>query len=254
MKKQFEGKVAVVTGASSGIGKAAALEFGREGANVVVVARRAPESEEAVRMIKEAGGEAIFVKTDVTQANEVEAMIRKTVDTYGRLDFAFNNAGINAPTVAPLAEEREEDFDLVIKVNLKSAWLCMKYEIPQMVKQGGGVIVNDSSIGGLRANILDTTGYVASKHGLIGVTRNAAIQYAKAGIRVNVICPGTIRTELLDHAFSQSPKLEAHVTRLIPMGRTGASEEVAKTVTWLCSDAASYITGQTIVVDGGWLS
>jgi NAD(P)-dependent dehydrogenase (short-subunit alcohol dehydrogenase family) len=253
--KQFKGKVALVTGASSGMGRAAAVLFAREGANVIVAARRAPESEETVRLIKEGGGEAIFIKADVSNAAEVEAMVEKAVETFGRLDCAFNNAGVNASTSTQLANESEEEFDRVLCINLKGVWLCMKYEIRQMIKQrGGGVIVNTSSVGGLRG-VPAAAAYTASKFGVIGLTRNAAVQYAKAGIRINAICPGYTRgTEMMEHLLNNSPEMEGLMKQRIPMGKFGRPENIAETAVWLCSNAASYITGQAIVVDGGVLA
>ena len=255
MVRKFEGKVALVTGGNVGIGRATALAFAREGAKVVIAARRVPEGEEAVRMIEETGGEAIFVKTDVSKTTEAEVLIRKVVDTYGRLDYAFNNAGV-APNrhKVPVAEQTEEEFDRIISINLKGVWLCMRYEIPQMLKQGGGVIVVTSSVDGLRGNAITTGAYIASKHGVIGLVKAAALEYAKAGVRVNTVCPGVIHTSRLEGAMAADPELQVIFEQRIPMGRAGTPGEIAETAVWLCSDAATYITGQTIVVDGGLIA
>lgn len=251
MRGIFEGKVALVTGGNSGMGKATALAFAKEGARVVISARRVPEGVETVEMIRKAGGEAIFIKTDVTKTNEIEALIRKIVETYDRLDFAFNNAGSPELVFAPLALQTEEEFDHLISINLKGAFLCMKYEIPQMLKQGGGVIILTGSLNSLIGTVLGMAPYCASKHGMMGLVKAAALEYAKAGIRVNAVCPGYIRTPMLEDAIGDNPKVEAQMKKGVPVGRMGTPEEIAETVLWLCSDAASYITGQSIVVDGG---
>jgi NAD(P)-dependent dehydrogenase (short-subunit alcohol dehydrogenase family) len=250
MTKQFGGKVALVTGGSSGIGRAAASAFAGEGANVVVADVLVEGGEETVRMIKEAGGEAIFVKTDVSKATEVEALIKKAVETYGRLDCAINNAGVEG-TMAPTADCTEENWDCTININLKGVWLCMKYEIPQMLKQGGGAIVNMASVAGL-VGLQGLPAYCASKGGVVQLTRTAALEYARAGIRVNAVCPGVIRTPLVDRLIAAQPEMEEALTAMEPVGRTGKPEEVAEAVVWLCSDAASFVTGHAMVVDGGF--
>ena len=254
MRLKFEGKVAIVTGGNAGMGRATALAFAREGARVVIAARRVPEGEETVKMIKEAGGEAIFVKTDVSQAAEVKALIGKAIESYGRLDYAFNNAAV-APRQfrAKVADQTEEEFDRILNINLKGVWLCMKYEIPEMIKQNGGVIVNTASVDGFRGNTNNTSAYVASKHGVIGLSKAAALEYARTGIRVNVVCPGAIQTPMLDDAIAANPKLEI-AFKQVPLGRVGTPEEIAETVIFLCSTGAAYITGQTVVVDGGLLA
>jgi len=249
MTKQFDGKVALVTGAASGIGRASALAFAREGAKTVVADILVEGGEETVRLIKEAGGEALFVKTDVSKAAEVEALIQKVVDIYGRLDYAHNNAGIEG-TMAPTADCTEENWDRTININLKGIWLCMKYEIPQMLKQGGGAIVNTASVAGL-VGFQGLPAYCASKGGVIQLTRAAALEYAEAGIRVNAVCPGVIRTPMVQRILSIQPEMEAALTTMEPVGRMGEPEEIAEAVVWLCSDAASFVTGHPMVVDGG---
>lgn len=252
MAGQFDGKVALVTGASSGIGRASALAFAREGAKVVVADVMVEGGEETVRMIKDAGGEASFIKTDVSQASEVEAMVNKTVETYGRLDYTHNNAGIEGPMGAT-ADGTEENFDRIIAINLKGVWLCMKYEINQMLKQGGGAIVNTSSIAGLVA-FQGLSAYVASKHGVAGLSKTAAVEYAQANIRVNSVHPGVIQTAMVDRLVANQPEMEAALTAGTPMGRMGQPEEIAEAVVWLCSDAASFVTGHTMVVDGAYIA
>ncbi len=248
MAGRVDGKVAVITGAGSGIGRATALAFTREGAKVVVADIVVAGGEETVRMIKAAGGEAIFIKTDVTKAAEVEALLKQTVETYGRLDCAFNNAGIEGE-IAPTADCTEENWDRVVNVDLKSVWLCLKYEIPQMLKQGGGAIVNTASVAGL-VGFLGIPAYVASKHGVNGLTKTAALEYAKAGIRVNAVCPGVIRTPMVERAFGASPQMAEAAAAMEPVGRLGKPEEIAEAVLWLCSDAASFVTGLPMAVDG----
>ena len=255
MAGQFDGKVAIVTGGSSGIGQATAIAFGKAGAKVVVAARRDSEGEETVNLIKQAGSEALFVKTDVAQVSEVEALVSKTVETYGRLDFAFNNAGIEGGN-APLHEQSLEQFDQLMAINVRGLFLCMKYEIVQMLRQGGGVIVNNSSIAGLIA--LPGIGpYDASKHAVMGLTKSAALDYAKFGIRINAVNPGFINTDMITRIVERMGDVETasqQLATMVPMGRMGKPEEIASTVLFLCSEAASYITGQSLVVDGGYVA
>lgn len=246
MERLLEGKVALVTGGAMGIGKTTALVFAREGARVVVVDIVTEGGEETVQLIKEAGGDALFVKCDVTNAKDVEAMVIKAVDTYGRLDCAFNNAGIAIPGTT--VECSEEDWDRVLSVNLKGVWLCMKYEISQMLTQGGGVIVNTSSVGGL-VGTPGIAAYTASKHGVVGLTRTAALEHVTAGIRVNAVCPGSVPTPMLDPVVNH-PELKAMLESKHPMGRFATTEEIAEAVIWLCSDRASYVTGVAFPVDG----
>ncbi len=252
MGGRFEGRVALITGGNSGIGRVTALAFAREGAKVVIAARRVPEGEETVQMIRGVYGEARFIRTDVTKAAEVEALVAGTVEAYGRLDIAFNNAGIPEPVPAPLAEHTEDQFDRVMSVDLKGVWLCLKYEIPVMLKQGCGVIVNNASVSGLRPTYGGST-YATAKHGVIGMSKGAALEYAKEGIRINVICPGTIRAPALDHVINENPDFEAKLLGRVAAGRIASAEEVAEAVLWLCSDAASYVYGHVMVVDGGLL-
>jgi NAD(P)-dependent dehydrogenase (short-subunit alcohol dehydrogenase family) len=252
MAGRINNKVALITGGGSGIGRATALAFAREGAKVVVADIVVEGGEETVRQIKAAGGEAIFVKTDVAKGAEVVALIKKTVETYGRLDCAFNNAGIEG-TIALTAESSEDNWDRVIAVNLKGVWLCLKHEIPQMLKQGGGAIVNTASVAGLVGGA-GASAYVASKHGVNGLTKTAALEYAKHGIRVNAVCPGVIRTPMLERAFASNLQLMEAMAAMEPIGRMAAPEEVAEAVVWLCSDAASFVTGLPMAVDGGWVA
>jgi len=249
MAGRVDGKVALVTGGGSGIGRATALVFAREGAKVVVADIVVAGGEETVRLIKAAGGEAVFIKADVSKAAEVEALVKKTVETHGRLDCAFNNAGIEGE-VAQTPNCTEENWDRTIAINLKGVWLCLKYEIPQMLKQGGGAIVNTASVAGL-VGFQGTPAYVASKHGVAGLTKTAALEYAKAGIRVNAVCPGVIHTPMVERAFSASPQMAEAAIAMEPVGRLGKPEEIAEAVVWLCSDAASFVTGLPMVVDGG---
>ncbi|MDI6858289.1 MAG: SDR family oxidoreductase [Dehalococcoidia bacterium] len=249
MAGMFEGKVALVTGASSGIGRAAAIAFAREGAKVVVSDVDASGGEDTVHMITDAGGDAYFVRADVSQPDQVENLISETVRKYGRLDFAFNNAGIEGEQAAT-ADSSEANWDRVLSVNLKGAWLCMKNEIPQMLKQGKGAIVNMSSVAGL-IGYRNIPAYVASKHGVIGLTKTAALEYATTGIRINVVCPGVIRTPMVERFAGGSPQGEAQLMEAEPIGRLGVPEEVAEAVIWLCSDAASFVLGHAMVIDGG---
>ncbi len=252
MADTFAGKVVLVTGASSGIGRATALAFARAGAQVVVADRAVAGGEETASMIQDAGGDAIFVRTNVTQAAEVEALIAQVMETYGRLDCAHNNAGI-AGARAPTADYPEDMWQRVLTVNLTGVWLCMKYEIPHMLTQGGGAIVNTASVAGL-VGIAGNAAYNASKHGVVGLTKTAALEYAKQGIRINAVCPGVIGTEYIQQAIQNTPELEQQYLAVEPIGRLGTPEEIAAAVLWLCSDAASFVTGHTMTVDGGWVA
>jgi NAD(P)-dependent dehydrogenase (short-subunit alcohol dehydrogenase family) len=248
----FTGKVALVTGAGSGIGRASALTFAREGARVVVADVVVEGGEETVNLIRNTGGEAVFVKADVSQAAEVEALINAAVVTYGRLDCAHNNAGI-AGKALTLADDTEENWDRIMAINLKGVWLCMKYEIPQMLKQGGGAIVNTASDAGL-IGVRRGGAYVASKHGVVGLTKTAALEYAKAGIRVNAVCPGPIDTPMLQRGASRRPQIIERMVAAQPGGRLGQPEEIAEAAVWLCSDEASFVTGLPMPVDGGYMA
>jgi NAD(P)-dependent dehydrogenase (short-subunit alcohol dehydrogenase family) len=252
MAGRVAGKVALVTGGSSGIGRATAQIFAREGARVVVADVVVDGGQETVRLIKAAGGEAIFVKTDVAQSADAEAMVKKAVETYGRLDCAFNNAGIEG-VVQPTVEYGEMHWDRVLAVNLKGVWLCMKYELQQMLTQGSGAIVNTASIAGL-VGLPGFSAYVAAKHGVNGLTKTAALECAKSGIRVNAVCPGAIRTPMFERGARTIPGIEEQTVAMEPIGRMAAPEEVGEAVVWLCSDAASFVTGLPMAVDGGWVA
>lgn len=256
MEKKFQSRVALVTGGASGIGKVTAQVFAREGAKVIVSTdSNVKGGEETVRLIKSAGGDATFVKCDVSKAVEVEAMIDKCVQIYGRLDYAFNNAGIGHDgkrvPIDPIVDYPEEIWDRMLDINLKGVLLCMKYELRQMFKQKYGAIVNTSSIGGLKP-VPGFAAYVASKSGLIGLTKTAALENAASGIRVNVVLPGpTRRTLLIDNLLATEPATSEKLLKTIPMGRMAEPEEIAEAVIWLCSDAASFVTGHAMPVDGG---
>ncbi|MFZ6030122.1 MAG: SDR family oxidoreductase [Chloroflexota bacterium] len=248
--EQLKGKVALVTGGSAGIGRAIAFAFAGKGVHVVVADVQAEEGQAAVAQIEQAGGQAAFVRTDVSQADAVENLIASIVDSYGRLDIACNNAGIEGEA-APTAESSEENWDRVIRVNLKGTWLCMKYELAQMVKQGHGAIVNIASVAGL-VGYENVPAYAASKHGVVGLTKTAALEYARAGIRVNAICPGVIDTAMIDRFTAGNEQSRQQLAASQPMDRLGKPEEIADAVVWLCSQGASFVTGETIAVDGGY--
>jgi NAD(P)-dependent dehydrogenase (short-subunit alcohol dehydrogenase family) len=248
--KILEGKVALVTGGTSGIGKATAITMGAAGAKVVFSGRREHEGEDTAKLIRQAGAECLFVQSDVSSEADVQALVQKTIATYGKLDCAFNNAGIQG-SMTPLHEQSVEEFDKLTAINIRGLFLCMKYEIQQMLTQGSGAVVNNSSVGGL-VGILGLSPYTASKHAVMGLTRAAALDYAKQGIRINAINPGSIATERMDRFVDEMGTTTDDVAAMSPMGRLGQSEEIASTVVFLCSDAASYMTGQSLVVDGGY--
>jgi NAD(P)-dependent dehydrogenase (short-subunit alcohol dehydrogenase family) len=250
METTFKNKVALVTGGSFGIGKATALAFAKKGAMVVIADW--VEDLGTLNEIKSIGGEAIFIKCDVSKTDDVKAMIEKTIATFGRLDYAFNNAGIEGSN-GTTHECTEENWDKTIGINLKGLWLCMKYEIPEILKQGKGVIVNCASIAGL-VGFPGLPAYVASKHGIIGLTKTAALECAKLGIRVNAVCPGAIKTAMIDRITGNAKEVEEQFAAMEPIGRLGQPEEVANAVLWLCSDEASFVTGHAMPVDGGWVA
>ena len=250
------GKIALVTGAAAGIGRATALKFAAEGAKVVVSDVVVPGGEETVAMIRANGGEALFAGADVSKTADVTALIAGTVAAYGQLDCACNNAGIEG-VIAPFTEQTEENFDRIIAVNLKGTFLCLQAEIAQMLTQGGGAIVNLSSVAGL-IGFPGLSAYVASKHGVNGLTKNAALEYAKQGIRVNSVCPAGIDTRMLDSLAEQATggtmTSRQMMDGLHPMGRIGTPDEVADLIVWLCSDKASFMTGAHVPVDGGFVA
>jgi NAD(P)-dependent dehydrogenase (short-subunit alcohol dehydrogenase family) len=249
MTQQFSGKVALVTGGASGLGRVSAIALAKEGAKVVVSDVLVSEGEATVRTITDAGGQAIFVRADVANSGQVEALVRETVKAFGRLDLALNNAGIDGVR-ARTADYPEDVWQQVLNVNLTGVFLCMKFELPIMVKQGSGVIVNMSSVAGV-TGFPSHAAYTASKHAVIGLTKTAAIDYAKTGIRVNAICPAYTRTPMLTRMLEQRPDFEAKLISRVPLRRLGTAEEVAQAVIYLFSDAAAFITGHSLVMDGG---
>ncbi|HTD04977.1 SDR family oxidoreductase [Undibacterium sp.] len=245
----FKDKSVLVTGAASGIGRAAALSFAGAGAKVTVSDVAVSGGEETVAMILAAGGIANFVKADISKAADVEALIAGIVAVHGRLDCAFNNAGIEIEHL-PLADSDEDSFDKIMNVNVRGVWLCMKHEIRQMLKQGGGTIVNTASVAGLVGAPMQPI-YAASKHAVVGLTKTAAAEYGRAGIRVNAVCPGVTRTPMMDHAIEREPRREKMIQKLHPIGRIGEAQEIANAALWLCSDLSSFVTGHQLAVDGG---
>lgn len=250
--QDMSGKVALITGASTGIGRATAIAFGRAGARVAAVGLDPDHGAEAIRELHEAGGEGFFIEADVSDAAQVEDMVRQTLDAYGRLDYAFNNAGIAGP-MGPSADYSPEDWRRVIDVNLTGVWLSMKYEIPEMLRQGGGVIVNCSSVLG-QVGFANSSAYVAAKHGVLGLTKSAALDYATSSIRITAVCPGFVRTPMIEGAIGEDDEALAPLVELEPIGRLGEPEEIAGLVLWLCSDQASFVTGSAMVADGGWIA
>ncbi|MEX1238931.1 MAG: SDR family oxidoreductase [Cyclobacteriaceae bacterium] len=250
MEKIFKNKIAIVTGASFGIGKATAIAFARRGAKVVVADWL--EEPSTIKEIEAEGGTAVFVKCDVSKSKDVSELVNKAIKAFGRIDFAVNNAGIEGET-APTHECSEENWDKTININLKGVWLCMKHELTCMLKQGKGAIVNTASVAGL-IGFPGLPAYVASKHGIVGLTKTAALENAKTGIRINAVCPGVIRTAMIDRITGKDKTVEKQFENMEPVGRMGEPEEVAEAIVWLCSDSASFITGHALAVDGGWIA
>lgn len=250
MNLGLNGKVALITGGTTGIGLAAALALGAEGARVVVSGRRTREGEQAVAAIRELGGLAEFVQADVSRGAEVQRLVEQTVRLWGQLDMLINSAGIEGTPFVPVADYSEDDWDRVLGINLKGTWLCMKYAIPHLLRQQGASIVNVSSIGGVNGGSLGAA-YHASKHGVVGVTRAAAIEYGAQVLRINAVAPGAFATEMSERLF-RGDKHEA-VAQTNPMKRWGQLEEIAGAIVWLCSPAAGYVNGHTLAVDGGFL-
>jgi NAD(P)-dependent dehydrogenase (short-subunit alcohol dehydrogenase family) len=248
----FADQVALVTGGSSGIGRASAIAFAREGAKVVIASRREAESQETLQLIREAGSEGLFVKTDVSQEGDITALVDKITATFGRLDYAFNNAGIEGAPPVFLAENTLENYQNLFDINVKGVFLSMKYQIPQMLKNGGGAIVNNASVAGL-VGFPGMSLYVAAKHAVMGLTRSAALEYAKPGIRINAVSPGGIQTDMVNRFVGEGEtEARQYLASLHPLGRLGNPEEIAEAVIWLCSSKASFVTGQSLTVDGGW--
>ena len=250
MTRLLEGKCALITGAATGIGRGAALCFARHGARVAVADIAADAAAETVRMVKEEGGEGIFVRCNVASSAEVKSMVERVAGTFGRLDCAFNNAGVET-ALLKLAEDTEENFDRLVSINLKGVWLCMKHEIHQMMAQGGGGrIVNTASTAGLVGTDLHAI-YCATKFGVLGLTKTGAIEYAKDGIRINAICPGGTETPMLQRLIPEMKQRGRTMSRMTPLARTARPEEMGEAAAWLCSDRASFVTGLALVADGG---
>ena len=247
---QLQGKAALVTGAGAGIGRASALALAREGAALCVSDINAKGADETARLITDAGGQAIARRCDVTKRADAQAMVAATVTAFGRLDAAVNNAGISGRFHQRLHEADDETFERVIDVNLRGVWHCMKAELPPMLAQGSGAIVNIASVAGL-IGAPKAADYTASKHAVVGITKSAALDYAKSGIRVNAVCPAYTDTAMVQGAIAGNPLMATIMTRAIPMGRLGRAEEIAEAVVWLCSDASSFVTGHSLVLDGG---
>lgn len=255
MKSLLQDKIALVTGGSSGIGRAAAIALAREGATVVVADVDVERAEATLDAARAAGAQMAFLEADVSRNEDVEAVLHWIVNEHGRLDCAFNNAGILEGIFTTAVDCPEETWDRVIRVNLKGVWLCMKHEISQMLRQGGGVIVNHASVAGLYGNRIVGPAYIASKHGVVGLTRAAALEHASMGIRINAICPGIVEDTVMSEAiFGGDPHMESRIRALYPAGRVGRLPEVAETVVWLCSDAAPFINGHALPIDGALLA
>lgn len=249
---ELDGKVALVTGGGSGIGRASAEALAGAGAKVVVAGRRPEAGEETVRRIRATGGEAVFVQADVTREEDVERLVRATLEKFGRLDIAFNNAGTEGQP-KPLTEATEDDYESVFDANVRGVWLSMKYQIPAMLRAGGGVVINNASVAG-SVGMAPAPLYVASKHAVLGLTRSAALAYAKDGVRVNSVSPGAIETEMFDRFTGGEPARKDWFAAAHPVGRVGRAEEVAAAVRWLAAPEASFVTGHDLAVDGGFLA
>jgi len=253
MAEKLQGKVILVTGGGSGIGRATSLLLAAQGARIMIADYVPEGAEKTVAMIKEAGGVASCVAADVSVSKQVELMVNKTVETYGRIDGAFNNAGIEGRMGTDTATASEENFDRTIAINLKGVFLCMKYEIPHMLKQGGGAIVNTASIAGL-VGFEGNSAYNASKHGVIGLTKTAALEYAQKNIRVNCVCPGVIQTPMVARIMDSGQMDERDLMAGEPVGRLGQPTEIGEGVVWLLSEASSFVTGHSLIIDGGWVA
>lgn len=249
-RNRFQDKVVLVTGGNSGIGRAAAMQFADEGAKVVITARREEAGNGVVQDIKTRGGEAVFIRTDVARREEIERLFETITNEYGRLDCAFNNAGVNTLAVRRIVNSTMEDWDRLMNTNLKGVWLCMKHEITLMLKHGGGAIVNNSSMAGIGTDQTFAI-YAASKHGVLGLTKGAALDYVHRKIRINAVCPGYIHTPMLEEPWSVNPEVKDMTVAQIPMKRFGKPEEIAGAVLWMCSDEASFMTGREMVIAGG---
>ena len=245
-------KVAIITGASSGIGRATAIALAKDGVRVVIAARRANESKETLQLVKEAGGDGIFIKTDVAREDEVKKLVELTVEKYGKFDYAFNNAGIEEMHTS-FVDQTSAVFDNIMNINVKGIWLSMKYEIPQMLKNGGGSIVNTSSVAGV-IGFAQMPIYSASKHAVLGLTKSSALEYAKSGIRINAVAPGGVETDMYERTVGDNKQFFQTLIAMHPIGRIGKPEEIANAVVWLLSDKASFVTGHTLLVDGGLVS
>ncbi len=249
MKGSFEGRAVIVTGAAAGIGRSTAIAFASRGAKVLLSDVNEKVGNEAAEAAAKAGGEAQFIRADVSDATQVQQMVQRCLSAYGSLDCAVNNAGIEGDQ-ASTSDCSQENWERVLAINLTGVWLCMKYEIPPMLDGGGGAIVNMSSVAGL-VGFPNLPAYVAAKHGVVGVSRAAALEYAERGIRVNAICPGVIRTEMVERVTKGDPETERAYAEMAPAARMGTPEEIAEAIVWLCSEAASYVTGHPLVADGG---